>query len=51
MYENKDISTLPAKQWGLKDETTALSAYLKRFEETHRAVEVVTTAWNQSSLS
>jgi hypothetical protein len=22
MYENKDISTLPAKQWGLKDETT-----------------------------
>jgi hypothetical protein len=35
MYENKDISTLPAKQWGLKHEATALSAYLKRFEKTH----------------
>jgi hypothetical protein len=35
MYENKDISTLPAKQWGLKHEVTALSAYLKRFEKTH----------------
>ena len=51
MYENKDISTLPAMQWGLMHATTALSAYLKQFEETHRAVEVVTTAWNQSSLS
>ena len=50
MYENKDISTLPAKQWGLKDEATALSAYLKRFEETHRAVEVVRPAWNQIRL-
>jgi hypothetical protein len=35
MYDNTDISTLPAKQWGLKHETTALSAYLKRFEKTH----------------
>jgi hypothetical protein len=51
MYENKDISTLPAMQWGLMHEATALSAYLKKFEETHKAVEVVTTAWNQSSLS
>ena len=41
MYENKDISTLPAKQWGLKDEATALSAYLEKFEEKHRTVEVV----------
>jgi hypothetical protein len=41
MYENKDISTLPAQQWGLRHEATALSAYLKRFEEAHRAVEVV----------
>jgi hypothetical protein len=38
-------------QWGLMHEATALSAYLKKFEETHKAVEVVTTAWNQSSLS
>jgi hypothetical protein len=45
MYENKDSSTLPAKQWGLKHE-----AYLKKFEETHRAVEVVRPAWNQSRL-
>ena len=29
MYKNKDISTLPAIQWGLKHEATALSAYLK----------------------
>jgi hypothetical protein len=36
MYKNKDISTLPAIQWGLKHEATALSAYLKKFEETHR---------------
>jgi hypothetical protein len=41
MYKNKDISTLPAIQWGLKHEATALSCYLKTFEETHRAVEVV----------
>jgi hypothetical protein len=47
MYKNKDISTIPAIQWGLKHEATALSAYLKRFEETHRAVEVVRSAWNQ----
>lgn len=40
MYKRKDISTLPAIQWGLKHETTALSAYLKKFEETHRTVEV-----------
>ena len=51
MYENKDISTLPVMQWGLMHEATALSAYLKKFEETHRAVEVVTPSWNQSSLS
>jgi hypothetical protein len=48
---NDGISTLPAMQWGLMHEATALSAYLKKFEETHKAVEVVTTAWNQSSLS
>jgi hypothetical protein len=34
MYKNKDISTIPAIQWGLKHEATALSAYLKKFEET-----------------
>jgi hypothetical protein len=31
MYENRDISTLPAKQWGLRHEATALSGYLKKF--------------------
>jgi hypothetical protein len=36
MYENKGISTLSVKQWCLKHE-----AYLKKFEETHSAVEVV----------
>jgi hypothetical protein len=36
MYANKGISTLSAKQWCLTHE-----AYLKRFEETHSAVEVV----------
>jgi hypothetical protein len=41
MYRNKDISAMPAIKWSLKDEATALSAYLKRFEEAHRAVEVV----------
>ena len=41
MYKNKDISTLPAIQWGLKHEAIALSAYLKKFEKTHRSVEVV----------
>ena len=41
MYENKDISTLPAIQWRLMHEATALSAYLNKFEETQRAVEVV----------
>jgi hypothetical protein len=51
MYKNKDISTLPAMQWGLMHEATALSGYLKKFAETHRAVEVVTPSWNQSSLS
>ena len=50
MYENKDISTLPAIQWRLMHEATALSAYLNKFEETHRAVEVVRPAWNQSWL-
>ena len=39
MYENKDISTLPAKQCRLKHED-----YLKKIEETHRAVEVVRPA-------
>jgi hypothetical protein len=41
MYKNKDISTLPAIQWGLKHVATALSCYLTKIEETHRAVEVV----------
>ena len=50
-YEHKYISTLPAIQWRLMHEATALSAYLKKFGETHRGVEVVTPAWNQSSLS
>jgi hypothetical protein len=50
MYENKDILILPAIQWGLMNEATALSGYLKKFEETHRAVELVTPAWNQISL-
>jgi hypothetical protein len=45
MYENKDISTLPAKQWRLKHED-----YLKKFEETYTTVEVVRPAWNQSRL-
>ena len=49
-YENKDISTLPAIQWGLMHEATALSGYLKKYEETHRAVEVFRPAWNQSRL-
>jgi hypothetical protein len=31
---------LPIK-WGLKHEATVMLAYLKMFEETHRAVEVV----------
>ena len=50
MYKNKDISTLPAKQWDLRHEATPLSGYLKKFEETHKAVEVVRPAWNQSRL-
>ena len=41
MDKNKDISTLPSIQWGLMHEATALSAYLKKFEKTHRAVEVI----------
>ena len=51
VHENKDISTLTAMQWGVMPEATALSAYLKMFEETHRAVKVVRPAWNQSRLS
>ena len=31
-------------------EATALSAYLKKLEEMHRAVEVLRPAWNQSKL-
>jgi hypothetical protein len=31
MYKNKDILTLPAIQWGLMHEATALSGYLKKF--------------------
>jgi hypothetical protein len=50
MYENKDISNLPAIQWGLMHEAAALSGYLKMFEETHRAVEVIRPAWNQRRL-
>ena len=41
MYKNKDSSSMPAINWSLKHEATAISAYLKKFEETHRAVEVV----------
>ena len=40
MYENKDISTLPAIHWGLMHEATALSGYFNKIEETHRAVKV-----------
>jgi predicted CDP-diglyceride synthetase/phosphatidate cytidylyltransferase len=50
MYENKEVSTLPAIQWGLMHEATALSGYFKRFEETHRAVKVLKSTWNQSRL-
>jgi len=50
MYENKDISTLPAMQWDLMHEAIALSCYFKKFEEAHRAVEVFRPAWNQSRL-
>ena len=39
--KNKDISSIPAIKWGLKHEATALSADLKKFEETDKAVEVV----------
>jgi hypothetical protein len=31
-------------------EATALSGYFKKFEETHRAVEVFRPAWNQRRL-
>jgi hypothetical protein len=41
MYKNKDSSSMPAIKWGLKHEATAVSANLKKFEETHRAAEVV----------
>ena len=41
MYKNKDISSITAIKWGLKHEATALSVDLNKFEETHRAVEVV----------
>ena len=41
MYKNKDITSILLIKWGLKHEATAISAYLKMFEETHRAVEVV----------
>jgi hypothetical protein len=50
MYENKDISTLPAIHWGLMHEAIALSCYFKKFEETHRAIEVFRHAWDQSGL-
>jgi hypothetical protein len=40
MFKNKDSSSIPAINWGLKHEATALSADLKKFEEAHRAVEV-----------
>jgi hypothetical protein len=39
MYKNKDISTLPAIQWGLMHEATALSGYFKKFEETHSQID------------
>jgi hypothetical protein len=41
MYKNKDISSILPIKWGLKHEATAILAYLRKFEETHRAVEVV----------
>jgi hypothetical protein len=50
MYENKDISILPAIQWSLMHEATALSGYFKKFEETHRAVEVFRRSENISKV-
>ena len=44
MYKNKDILAMPAIKWSLKDAATALSPYFKRFEETHRAVEMARPA-------
>ena len=41
MYKNKDISSILPIKWGLKHEATAILAYLKKFEEAHRAVAVV----------
>ena len=41
MYKNKDSSSMLPIKWGLKHEATVMLAYLKMFEETHRAVEVV----------
>ena len=35
MYKNKDISFILFIKWGLKDEATAILAYLRKFEETH----------------
>ena len=43
MYKNKDISSILPIKWGLKHEATAILVYLKKFEEAHRAVEVVRT--------
>jgi hypothetical protein len=44
MYKNKDISSIPPIKWSLMHEATALSADLKMFEETDRAIEVVRPA-------
>ena len=41
MYKNKDMSSMLPIKYGLKHEATSISAYLKKFEETHRADEVV----------
>ena len=41
MYKNKDISSKLSIKWGLRHESTVILAYLEKFEETHRAIEVV----------
>jgi hypothetical protein len=39
----KIISILPAIQWSLMHKATAVSGYFKKFEETHRGIEVFIT--------
>lgn len=41
-YNVNDTSHIPAIQWGIKHESTALTAFLKEYKKTHNAVEVFT---------